>query len=88
MKLFSVANLKPILQLCYKWKPTDSKADDEDGGEEESDELVKQVGEASRDFLVALLTSHKLGVVFHDPTVGTSGSNQNHLLHVCTILHN
>ena len=35
MKLFSVANLKPVLQLCYKWKPAaaagkaaDDEADD------------------------------------------------------------
>lgn len=81
MKLFSVANLKPILLLCYKWKPaTAGKGPDEEVDEEETAQLVRQVGEAGREFLIALLTSHKLGVVFHDPTVGTSGSNQNHLL--------
>jgi hypothetical protein len=29
MKLFSVANLKPILQLCTKWKPPGVKPEDE-----------------------------------------------------------
>ena len=89
MKVFSVTNLKPILHLCYKWKPSNVKPDELD--EDETAELVSQVGEAGRDFFVALLTSHKLGIVFHDPTVGTSGSNQNHLLLVkyfCFILKN
>ena len=87
MKVFSVTNLKPVLHLCYKWKPSNVKPDELD--EDETAELVSQVGEAGRDFFVALLTSHKLGIVFHDPTVGTSGSNQNHLLLVkyfCFIL--
>lgn len=82
-----MTNLKPVLHLCYKWKPSNVKPDELD--EDETAELVSQVGEASRDFFVALLTSHKLGIVFHDPTVGTSGSNQNHLLLVkyfCFIL--
>ena len=84
-----MTNLKPVLHLCYKWKPSNVKPDELD--EDETAELVSQVGEASRDFFVALLTSHKLGIVFHDPTVGTSGSNQNHLLLVkyfCFILKN
>ena len=89
MKAFSVTNLKQVLHLCYKWKPSNVKPDELD--EDETAELVSQVGEAGRDFFVALLTSHKLGIVFHDPTVGTSGSNQNHLLLVkyfCFILKN
>ena len=61
-------------------KAADDEADEEETAERA--ELVRQVGEAGRDFLIALLTSHKLGVVFHDPTAGTSGSNQNHLLQV------
>ena len=86
MKLFSVASLKPILQLCTKWKPPGLKPDEleSDDDKAEIEAHVKQVRESSRDFLVALFTSHKLGIVFYDPTAGTSGQNQNHLLQVGT----
>ena len=36
--------------------------------------------DATLEFLVTAVTSTKAGLVFHDPTYGTSGSNQNHLL--------
>ena len=89
MKLFSVANLKPILQLCTKWKPAGLKPEDEQDEDDkaETEAIVKQVRESGREFFVALFTSHKLGIVFHDPTAGTSGSNQNHLLQVIYVSH-
>ena len=68
MKIFSVANLKFILGL-FDWKSQDN-----------SENLKQSVTEATLEFLVTALTSTKNGIVFHDPSYGTSGSNQNHLL--------
>lgn len=64
MKLFSVYNLKHILSL-FHWKVSEDK---------------EPVIEATIEFLVAAFTSTKSGLVFHDPTYGTSGSNQNLLM--------
>ena len=74
MKLFSVYNLKHILAL-FEWKgPLD------DNISEEYLEAKQLVIDATLEFLITAVTSSKSGLVFHDPSFGTSGSNQNHLL--------
>ena len=74
MKLFSVYNLKHILAL-FEWKgPT------EDNTTQEHLENKQLVIDATLEFLITAVTSTKSGLVFHDSSWGTSGSNQNHLI--------
>ena len=49
-----------------------------EGGQAE--EGLLRVRQATRDFFVSAVTSTKHGLVFHDPSGGTSGTNNNHLL--------
>ena len=79
MKLFGVFNLRPLLQL-FHWRGTRNVdlASDEQQAEFKGD-LERVSGSVSALFN-SLLTSTKLGIVFHDPTCGNSGKNQNHLL--------
>ena len=77
MKLFSVHNLKYVLRLYDDWTGAYVVAD------LESDEYLQNkvdVIEVVNDFLLAACTSSKHGLVFQDPSYGTSGSNMNHLL--------
>ena len=80
MKLFGVFNLKPLLQL-FHWKGVHNldhvKSDDE-----QADYMgdLERVSDSVSALFKSLLTSTKLGIVFHDPTCGNSGRNQNHLL--------
>ena len=53
---------------------------DEDNISQEFLENKQLVIDATLEFLVTAVTSTKAGLVFHDPTYGTSGSNQNHLI--------
>ena len=71
MMIFSVQSLKHILTL-YEWKGCKPDQIDMEG--------KAAVTEAVTDFLLKALTSIKFGLVFHDSTYGTSGSNQNHLM--------
>ena len=71
MMLFSVYNLKHILAL-FEWKGPNP--DDVDL------EAKAIITECVSDFITKALTSVKFGLIFHDPTFGTSGSNQNHLM--------
>ena len=73
MSLFSVFNLKMIISL-YEWKGISNDP------EEVNLEGKAVVNQSVTEFLLKALTSVKHGLVFHDPTYGTSGSNQNHLL--------
>jgi hypothetical protein len=77
MKLFSVHSLKYLLAL-FEWRgPTTKK-------EQSSEDVIKEdklaVSEVVKDFFMTALTSVKLGLIFHDPSYGTSGSNHNHLM--------
>ena len=73
MSLFSVYNLKLIFSL-YEWKGSSNDPEEVDLNEKAI------VNQSVTEFLLKALTSVKHGLVFHDPTYGTSGSNQNHLL--------
>ena len=73
MSLFSVYNLKLIFSL-YEWKGSSNDPEEVDVNEKAI------VNQSVTEFLLKALTSVKHGLVFHDPTYGTSGSNQNHLL--------
>lgn len=64
MKLLSVNNLKPVVKLLTAAEGT----------------VDPGVRELAAGLLKAALTSHKLGIVFLDPTCGNSGTNLNHLL--------
>ena len=80
MKLFGVFNLKPLLQL-FHWKGAHSHnlvMSDDQQAEFTGD--LERVSDSVSAFFKSLLTSTKLGIVFHDPTCGNSGRNQNHLL--------
>ena len=73
MSLFSVFNLKQIISL-YEWKGISNNP------EQVNLEGKVVVNQSVTEFLLKALTSVKHGLIFHDPTYGTSGSNQNHLL--------
>ena len=80
MKLFGVFNLKPLLQL-FHWKGA-FKHDDvmSDSEKAEYTKDLERVSDSVSSLFKSLLTSTKLGIVFHDPTCGNSGKNLNHLL--------
>ena len=46
----------------------------------ELQDSVAHVRDLAKDFFKALLTNHKLGIVFSDATCGSSGTNMNHLM--------
>ena len=79
MKLFGVFNLKPLVQLFY-WKGPYNHGNVSDDEQVEFTGDLERVSDSLSALLKSLLTSTKLGIVFHDPTCGNSGKNQNHLL--------
>ena len=85
MKLLSVFHLKPLLGL-FQWKgPQGRKKKSQEDEPVVSDpevhrEELDKVRKVTFDFFLAALTSTKNGLVFHDPSGGTSGTNNNHLL--------
>ena len=75
MKLFSVYNLKLLLKLYNNWTGQYSDLEQEEYLQQKVD-----VKDMLNEFFHTALTSTKYGLVFHDSTFGTSGSNMNHLL--------
>ena len=75
MKLFSVYSLKLLLKLYNNWTGQHSDLEQGDFLQQKAD-----IREILDEFFHTALTSTKHGVVFHDSTFGTSGSNMNHLL--------
>ena len=76
MKLFSVYNLKFILRLYDSWTGAYTNLESDDEYLQHKVDIIEVVNE----FLLAACTSSKHGLVFQDPSYGTSGSNMNHLL--------
>jgi hypothetical protein len=73
MRLLSASVLVNIAALMSKWKGPR-------GEQSQHVEDQEQVAAAAQDFLTVAFTSVRWGVVFADPSVGTSGQNHNHLL--------
>ncbi|TRY68319.1 hypothetical protein TCAL_08074 [Tigriopus californicus] len=75
MKLFSAHHMKPILALIQWQGPFHSHESEGDQTED-----LDHIRTLTIEFLTELFTSSKTGIVFQDPTCGTSGQNQNLLL--------
>ncbi|XP_036142931.1 nucleolar pre-ribosomal-associated protein 1 isoform X2 [Monomorium pharaonis] len=88
LRVFCIPVVLNLVSL-YNWKGPSNWSKNKNHGFDNSENFLADkeiVSDVVHEFLVALLTSHRYGVIFHDRTLGGSRNKHNQLVH--TVVQN